>query len=439
MAAPSTAGKRRAVDRSWLKHLLSAHAHKMDASFPCRADPILKDKALVVAPMVDQSDLPFRLLCRRYGANLAYTPMIHARLFVERKQYRERFWDFVNNTPDEDRPLIAQFCGSDPTYLLPAMESIQHAVDAVDINCGCPQQIAKKGRYGAFLLESPKLPELVQHLVSKLEVPVTVKVRLLPSGVDDSLNLYEKLVDAGASLICVHGRNRHQNKQHTGATDWDAIRRTVERIGHRVPVLANGSIADLDDVRECIRQTGVDGVMSSEAILEYPALFLETGTKAAGGLRSGPGRAQLAREYLDLCKQFPPDKGGQASGMKCIRAHLHKMLHADLQTHCTDVRDLVAFHGKTMDVMYDAVKRVEEAQAAVAHEAKDEVLSWYIRHRSEITEQARSGEKENEDKKNSAESESASAASDDDNDECPGSDLFGGGEVCGCGDDDGDY
>ena len=118
----------------------------MNAAFPCLADPILKDKALVVAPMVDQSDLPFRLLCRRYGANLAYTPMIHARLFVERQQYREKFWDFVNNMPDEDRPLIAQFCGSDPSYLLPAMKSIQHAVDAVDINCGCPQQIAKKGR-----------------------------------------------------------------------------------------------------------------------------------------------------------------------------------------------------------------------------------------------------------------------------------------------------
>ena len=209
-------------------------------------------------------------------------------------------------------------------------------------------------------------------------------------------------------------------------------------------MLANGSIADLDDVRECIRQTGVDGVMSSEAILEYPALFLETGTKATGGLRTGPGRARLAKEFLDLCKQFPPDKGGQASGMKCIRAHLHKMLHADLQTYCTDVRDLVAFHGKTMDVMYDAVKRVEDAQAAVGHKAKDEVLSWYVRHRSEITEQARSGEKENEDKKNSAEAESASAsaaaASDDYDDECLGSDLFGGGEVCGCGDDDdGDY
>lgn len=265
-----------------------------------------------------------------------------------------------------------------------------------------------------------------------------MKVRLLPSGVDDSLNLYEKLVDAGASLICVHGRNRLQNKQLTGAADWDAIRRTVERIGHLVPVLANGSIADLDDVRECIRQTGVDGVMSSEAILEYPALFLETGTKAAGGLRTGPGRLQLAREFLDLCRQFPPDKGGQASGMKCIRAHLHKMLHADLQTNCTDVRDLVAFHGKTMDVMYDAVKRIEDAQTATGHKVEDEVLSWYIRHRSEGKDRSGSSKKENEDNTNSVGAESAAADDDDSFDECLGSDLFGGGEV-GCSDNVGDY
>jgi hypothetical protein len=130
---------KKAVDRSWLSNLLAAHAHKLDPTFPCRTDPTLRGKALVVAPMVDQSDLPFRLLCRRYGANLAYTPMIHARLFCERQQYRDKFWDFVRGVPEADRPLIAQFCGSDPKYLLPAMKAIQHAVDAVDIKCGCPQ------------------------------------------------------------------------------------------------------------------------------------------------------------------------------------------------------------------------------------------------------------------------------------------------------------
>ena len=438
---------KKAVDRSWLSKLLAAHAHKLDPTFPCCTDPILRGKALVVAPMVDQSDLPFRLLCRRYGANLAYTPMIHARLFCERQQYRDKFWDFVNGVPEADRPLVAQFCGSDPKYLLPAMKAIQHAVDAVDINCGCPQGIARKGHYGAFLLESPTLPDLVQSLAAELDVPVTVKVRILPSGVEDSLTLYEKLVDAGAALITVHGRTRHQNKQLTGSADWDAIRRTVERIGHRVPVIANGSIADLDDVRECIRQTGVDGVMSSEALLEYPALFLETNTKATEGRRTGPGRVQLAREFLDLCREHPPEVGGQASGLKCIRAHVHKMLHADLQGPCIDVRDLVAFHGKSMEVIYDAVKRVEDSQAERGHKVEDEQLTWYTRHRHLINEDGENKKTENETATKKAKIDEATKATktaedraeEEEADAALGAGFFGAddGEQCGqCG---GDY
>jgi len=297
------------------------------------------------------------------------------------------------------------------------------------------------------LLENPKLPDLVQSLTAELDVPVTVKVRILPSGVEDSLNLYEKLVDAGAALITVHGRTRHQNKQLTGSSDWDAIRQTVERIGHRVPVFANGSIADLDDVRECLKVTGVDGVMSSEALLEYPALFLETNTMATGGRRTGPGRVRLAREFLDLCKEYPPEIGGQASGLKCIRAHVHKMLHADLQGPCIDVRDLIAFHGKTMEVIYDAVKRVEDSQSERGHKVADEQLSWYIRHRHLINEDGENKKTENEmavKKAKTAETAKAASAEckaeeEEEANAALGAGFFGADDGEQCGQCDGDY
>lgn len=262
------------------------------------------------------------------------------------------------------------------------MKLLERDVDGVDINCGCPQNIAKRGRYGAYLLEEQNgdlIVDIVRHLSANLDVPVSVKVRLLPSGVEDSLRLYERLVDAGAAMLTIHGRNRFNRQRMTGDSDWGAIRKVVELVGHRVPVIANGSISNMDDVRRCLEETGADGVMSSEAILEYPALFTETNVEGTGWKRTGPGRVQMAQDYLDLCREFPPDEGGQGTGMKCVRAHLHRFLHRDLQFH-VNVRDAVV-RTLTMEEAQKAVDMVKEIHEREGHVVADEKLSWYVRHR----------------------------------------------------------
>lgn len=314
--APSTPPK--PIHRQWLQELLKQHNNPTTPQD-------LQDKALVVAPMVDQSDLPFRLQCRRYGANLCFTPMIHSRLFQENDKYRAKF--VCDQLPASDRPLVAQLCGPDPYVIVQTAKEIAPYVDAIDLNCGCPQNIAKRGLYGAFLLEEEELLlSLVRELVQQFpDKPICVKVRLLPTGLEDSLKLYEKLVDCGIAMLTVHGRNRHQTNYRTGPADWEAIAKVVQHLGHRIPILANGMIASLDDVRKCLKATNADGVMSSEAILEYPALFQDEEFHL--GRRTGPSRLQLTREYLDLAKQYPPDCGGQGSGFKTIRVHVHKILH----------------------------------------------------------------------------------------------------------------
>lgn len=105
----------------------------------------------VCAPMVDQSELSFRMLCRNHGTHLCYTPMLHSRLTVEDKVYLDKMF----TTCKEDRPLVVQFCGNEPETLLQACKKVQDRCDAVDINLGCPQGIAKKGNYGSYLLEKP--------------------------------------------------------------------------------------------------------------------------------------------------------------------------------------------------------------------------------------------------------------------------------------------
>ena len=262
----------------------------------------------VCAPMVDQSEAAFRVLTRSLGVQLAYTPMLHARLMVEAPAYRAHTFD---PEPDGvDRPLVAQLAGHDASVLLAAGRLVQSHVDAVDINFGCPQGIARKGRYGAFLLDEPELAvSLVRALAEGLDVPVTAKVRsseivreivrdcpqrgghrrgcgcsrrrralrgnsvthlrreqvrLLPS-VDASVALCRRMQEAGASALCVHGRTKEQNKHRSGPADWAAIARIVEALD--IPVIANGGIATADDVAECLARTGAAAVMSSEALL----------------------------------------------------------------------------------------------------------------------------------------------------------------------------
>ena len=392
------------VDRKWLCNLLQKHH-----STRCKEErdtrnvlndkyPILQDKALAVAPMVEQSDLPFRLLCRKHGANLCFTPMIHARYFVKKKSYRDKMFNFAkseNGNGQQDRPLIAQLCANNKEILLEAAKLLENHVDAIDLNCGCPTKVAKRGGFGAYLLESGDyLVGIVRYLAEHLSIPVTVKVRLLPQGIDQSLELYNQLINAGAAMLTVHGRTRLQKGVDTGKADWGAIREVVKHFGNRVPIIANGNISNLDDVRAVIAYTGVDGVMSSESILEYPPLYSETQTALVGFKRTGPGRLQIAREYLDICREFPPDKGGGGTRLQCIKMHLRVFCHGDLkdrpmlQDSLFPVRrqafeELVDSHTSELDFFHNILNQVELVQDSMNHSVEDERLSWYIRHRTD--------------------------------------------------------
>lgn len=337
----------------------------------------------ISAPMVEQSSIAFRTLVRRYGVGLAYTEMIHAKSFVSSEKIRKEYVDWIDeygNRVEGDSPLIAQVAGDDPHAIVETGKYFQHSVVAIDLNLGCPQKIAKRGNYGAYLLQDPKLVlSILTKMVKELDCPVTAKIRILTSD-HDTLNLCKEIENCGVQMLTVHGRTVDQNKLYTGSANWNIIRDIKNSL--RIPVIANGGISSRQDALRCIAETGVDGVMSSEGLLGNPKLFSNQQEPASDAEYA---RQQLssARELIGLFEQFKT----QCTNFHQLRGHLFKILHSFL-----DAPKNIDLREKLADGAIDELLEVQLSLENRIHglEYKNLVetgymipTTWYMRHRDE--------------------------------------------------------
>lgn len=292
----------------------------------------------IVAPMVDQSELAWRILSRRYGATLCYTPMMHARLFATDPKYRKEMFCFDLDGAPNDRGLVVQFCANDPQYLLQAAKLVENHCDAVDLNLGCPQGIAKKGNYGAFLMEDWSLiHNLINTLHLNLKVPVTAKIRVFPNFDKEKTLAYAKMVlNAGAQWLCVHGRTRDMKGQQTGIADWEIIKYLRQELPDKLVFFSNGNILYPEDIQRCMDFVGCDAVMSAEGNLYNPGVFM---TDTNNVDEQFPRLDKIIREYFEIVKDVS-SRGSNAS-KNAIKAHFFKLLRPMLGIE-TALRDKVA-------------------------------------------------------------------------------------------------
>lgn len=240
------------------------------------------DHNYIVAPMVGASELPFRLLCRKYGAQACYTPMMIASEFANSKEYREKEFQ----TTPFDRPLVCHFAANDPKDFANAAKVAEPYCDAIDLNLGCPQRTAYVGHFGSYLLDKKDRPlvlSMVQAASEAVAIPIFVKIRLLDTY-EETLDLCQQLYDAGASLVAVHARYRASfHRKGPGARDGPALLDQVQKLKQDLSssekyrnklLVTNGNTISYEDVVKNLELTKADGIMSAEGILDNPALYL---------------------------------------------------------------------------------------------------------------------------------------------------------------------
>lgn len=271
----------------------------------------LGDFPLLLAPMEDVSDPPFRAVCKEGGADLMYTEFISSEgLIRDAAKSRQKLDIF-----EYERPIGIQLFGGDISNMV---ESARIAAevnpDLIDINYGCPvKAVACRGAGAALLQDIPKMVKMTAEIVKATTLPVTVKTRL---GWDDNSKnvseVAERLQDIGIQALTIHGRTRVQ--MYKGSADWSLIGEIKNNPRIHIPVFGNGDVDSPQKALEYKNRYGVDGVMIGRAAIGYPWIFdeikhfLKYGERPAGPDLSE--RIRVTKKHLEFSIRWKGDRLG---------------------------------------------------------------------------------------------------------------------------------
>lgn len=273
----------------------------------------LGDFPLLLAPMEDVSDPPFRALCKKHGADLMYTEFISSEGLIRDAAKSVQKMDIY----EYERPVGIQIFGYDIESMKEATRIIERTnPDIIDINYGCPvKKVTCKGAGAGMLQNIPKLVQMTAEIVKTTNLPVTVKTRL---GWDDKtkfvVSTAEMLQDVGVEAVSIHGRTRVQ--LYKGEADWTLIGEVKNNPRMTIPVFGNGDIDSPEKAVAYKNRYGVDGIMIGRASIGYPWIFNEIKHYMHTGEHlPAPGvmqRVEAAREHLLMSVKWKGERLGIA-------------------------------------------------------------------------------------------------------------------------------
>ena len=271
---------------------------------------------LILAPMAGVTNLPFRIICKDYGAGMVCTEMASAKAMFHNDQKTKRLF----NTEGEKRPISFQVFGSELESIEYAVKYMSDFADIIDINMGCPApKVVKNGDGSKLLLDLEKAKQIIETAVQNSKVPVTVKFR---KGWDKenivAVEIAQIAEQAGASAITIHGRTR--SEFYTGKADWDIIKKVKQSV--HIPVIGNGDVTDEESALAMFEQTGVDGIMIGRGSFGNPWIFrnikhyLQTGEKLPQP--TNKERLQIMEKHIQLAVE----EKGEDVAIKELRKHI---------------------------------------------------------------------------------------------------------------------
>ncbi|MEZ4777466.1 MAG: tRNA dihydrouridine synthase DusB [Bacteroidia bacterium] len=273
---------------------------------------------LLLAPMEDVSDPPFRVLCKELGADVVYTEFISAEgliRFAEKSMMKLDIYD-------EERPVGIQIFGSEIESMQESARIVERSQpEFIDINYGCPvKKVACKGAGAGILLDIPKMEQLTREIVNATHLPVTVKTRL---GWDDNtIRIQEvalRLQDAGIKALTIHGRTRMQ--MYKGEADWTLIGEVAAHPDIEIPIFGNGDVDSPEKALEMKQRYPVNGIMIGRAAIGYPWIFrdikhfFQTGEHLP--TPSLAERTEVCRRHLEMSVEWK----GALTGIREMRRH----------------------------------------------------------------------------------------------------------------------